>query len=302
MPSRDFIPVIKSFWELFDVIFVSKWNVFLFDIKKVLTIRKCVSTNFASLFRKNATLGSLKPTVEKSKRKSSPLASTSTTPSAPPPPPSVVVPPINKNNQSINKKEPKLSNIRKSYVQVSKLNVLPNIENVLQIKDAFPSLSASKVGKMMKAMNGSDGKKKSSINMITRGLSRKQVIVPIVKSNAELIVQSAHQHIANINNCLRNIKSNVIADFLQVSNDGVNITMSKPASSSDLTTIEKHIKSINNITSDLIESPRLPKSKSYLKIIGLPHSIDNNIITPNFIKGILKKTHLFKDVLLASKP
>ena len=123
-----------------------------------------------------------------------------------------------------------------------------------------------------------------------------------MKSNAELIVQSVHQYIANINNCLRNIKSDVIADFLQVSNNRVNIMMSKLASPSNLTTIEKYIKNINNIALDSIKSPCLPKSKLYLKIIGLLHSIGNGIITPNFVKGILKKTYLFKDVLLASKP
>jgi len=122
-----------------------------------------------------------------------------------------------------------------------------------------------------------------------------------VKSNAELIVQSVHQHIASINNCLRNIKSDVIADFLQVSNNGVNITMSKLASPSNLTTIEKYIKNINNIALDLIESPCLPKSKLYLKIIGPLHSMGNGIITPNFIKDVLKETYLFKDVLLALK-
>jgi len=100
-------------------------------MEKALTIRKCVGTNFASLFRENTTLGLLKPTVKKLKEKSSPLASTPTIPSTPPSPPSMVVPLINKNNQSINKKEPKPSNIRKSYAQVSKLNVLPNIENIL---------------------------------------------------------------------------------------------------------------------------------------------------------------------------
>jgi len=129
----------------------------------------------------------------------------------------------------------------------------------------------------------------------------------MAKSNAELIVQSAHQHITNINNCLRNIKSDVIVDFLQVSNDGVNIMMSKLASPSDLTTIEKYIKSINNIALDLIESLCLSKSKLYLKIIGLSYLIDNSIITPNFVEGVLKKTHLFKHVLfvknrLATEP
>jgi len=78
--------------------------------------------------------------------------------------------------------------------------------------------------------------------------------------------------------------------------------MSKLASPSDLTTIEKYIKNINNIALDLIESSHLPKSKSYLKIIGLPHSMGNGIITPDFVEHVLKETHLFNDMLLASKP
>ena len=69
-PSRDFIPVVKSLWKLFDVIFISKWDVLLFDREKTLTIRKCVSTNFAPLFRENAILGSLKPTIKNPKKKS----------------------------------------------------------------------------------------------------------------------------------------------------------------------------------------------------------------------------------------
>ena len=100
------------------------------------------------------------------------MAFTPATSSAPPLS-SIVVPPINKNNKLINKKKPKPSNIRKFYAQVLKSNISPNIENVLQIKDAFPSLSASKVDKMIKAMNSSKEKKKPSINMTTREPSRK---------------------------------------------------------------------------------------------------------------------------------
>ena len=138
--------------------------------------------------------------------------------------------------------------------------------------------------------------------MTTREPSRKQVIVSMVKSNTELIVYSAYQYITNINNCLRNIKLDVIMDFLQVTNDSVNITINKPACPSDLTTIKKYIKNINNIVLDLIESPWLSKSKSYLKIIGLLHLMGNSVITLDFIEGILKETYLFKDILLASKP
>ena len=39
-----------------------------------------------------------------------------------------------------------------------------------------------------------------------------------------------------------------------------------------------------------------------MKIIGLPYKIDQDVIFPNFIKDVLKETHLFKGVVLASKP
>jgi len=69
----------------------------------------------------------------------------------------------------------------------------------------------------------------------------------------------------------------------------------------DLSTIEKFLKNIDNVNLDSIEGPCFPKSKSYIKIIGLPYKIKQGVITPDYIEGILKETHLFKDVMLASK-
>jgi len=39
-----------------------------------------------------------------------------------------------------------------------------------------------------------------------------------------------------------------------------------------------------------------------MKIIGLPYKINQDVISPDFIEGVLKETHLFKGVVLASKP
>ena len=38
-----------------------------------------------------------------------------------------------------------------------------------------------------------------------------------------------------------------------------------------------------------------------MKIIGLPYKINQDTISSDFIEGILKETHLFKGVVLASK-
>ena len=138
--------------------------------------------------------------------------------------------------------------------------------------------------------------------MMTRGLSRKEVIILMAKHIAELIVNSAHIHIINVNKCLKNSKSDIVTDFIHITNNGIIITTNKPANNLNLSTIEKYLKSIQNVDSDSIESLYLPKSKLYMKIIGLPYKIEQDIISPDYIEGILKETHLFKDVVLASKP
>ena len=70
---------------------------------------------------------------------------------------SLAIPLSDNKVNSINKKASKPSNIKKSYVQASKANILPNVEDVLQIKEAFSTLSADKITKMIKAKN--DGKR-----------------------------------------------------------------------------------------------------------------------------------------------
>ena len=138
--------------------------------------------------------------------------------------------------------------------------------------------------------------------MTTRGQSRREVIISMTKTNAELIVNSAHIHISNINKYLKNSKSNIFADFIRFNVNRIIITTNKPASDLDLSTIEKYLKNIQNVNLDSIESPRLPKSKSYMKIIGLPYLSKLGVMSPDIIKGVLKDSHLFKDATLASKP
>jgi len=124
----------------------------------------------------------------------------------------------------------------------------------------------------------------------------------MAKSNAELIINSAHNRISNVNKCLKNSKLDIIVDFIRITNNRIIITMNKLANALGLSTIEKFLKNINNVNLDLIEGPYLPKSKLYMKIIGLPYKIKQGVITPDYIEGVLKETHLFKDVVLALKP
>ena len=138
--------------------------------------------------------------------------------------------------------------------------------------------------------------------MTTRGPSRKEVIISMAKHNTELIVNSAHTHISNINKCLKISKSDIVANFIYITNNRIVIITNKPANDLNLSIIENYLKNIKNVNSDSIKSPCLPRSKSYMKIIGLSYKIKQGVISPNYIKGVLKEMHLFKDIVLASKP
>ena len=119
----------------------------------------------------------------------------------------------------------------------------------------FPTLLADEVGRIIKVKNSNKRQKKPRINMITKKPSRKQVIIPIAKLNAELIINSANQQITNINKSLKEIKSDITVDFICIINNRVIITTNKPANTSNLKIIEKCIKNVSNINSDAIESP-----------------------------------------------
>ena len=72
----------------------------------------------------------------------------------------------------------------------------------------------NKIKSIINNLDSSGGIKKPKINIMTRGQSRREVIIPMTKTNTELIVNSAHIHISNINKCLKNSKSDTFADFI----------------------------------------------------------------------------------------
>jgi len=140
--------------------------------------------------------------------------------------------------------------------------------------------------------------------MTTNSLSRKQIIILINTYNSRIIGNFANTHIANINGHLKKAKLVTIAKFIQVKNKDIIIKTNKTSFVSDMSIIKKYLKENNNINSNHIDSSCLSKSKSYLKISGLPYILEktNLLIISNLIKEVIKETHIFNDVILASKP
>jgi len=82
------------------------------------------------------------------------------------------------------------------------------------------------------------------------------------------------------------------------------VVTNKVANSSDLQTIEHYVKGANHINSNEVNSPRLPRSKSYLKNISLLYFQEDsaNLLNSNVVEKIIKDNYIFNNIMLASKP
>jgi len=112
-------------------------------------------------------------------------------------------------------------------------------------------------------------------------------------------------YVANINRLLHNAKLEVLVDYIRSDPMGVTIITNKISQQSNLLIIDQYVKSSNDINFLQVEEPHLPKSKSYLKIIGIPfysHKNSQERLTSNNIEMILKQNHIFNNISLASKP
>jgi len=141
--------------------------------------------------------------------------------------------------------------------------------------------------------------------MTMKGPSRKQVIIPMSAENVSSFMKNLSANVANINRQLRNMKTDILVDYIRSDSNGITIVTNKVAQPSDLTIIDQFVKNSCNLNALQVEESRLPKSKSYLKIIGIPfypHANSQDRLTSADIKIILQQNHIFDNVTLASKP
>ena len=123
-------------------------------------------------------------------------------------------------------------------------------------------------------------------------------------NNKVNFINESSAYISNINRVLKSIKSDIAVDFICPDVIDIVAVTTKVVSSSDLQTIKQYIKDANHINSNEVESPRLPQSKLYLKIIGLSYPQENTTTPMNtsMVEKILKENHIFNNISLVSKP
>jgi len=191
-----------------------------------------------------------------------------------------------------------LKSNNKSYAQAFKNNT----SKIIKIKEAFSKLFSNKVSEIHSVINNSDFKGKLKLNIIFKSFSQKQIIISIGINNAKRIIAQANKHVENINRLLKNIKSEISANYICSYNKDIIVITNKVAAFSNLNIMEKYIKDLNDVDSNNIMSLRLPQSKSYLKILGILYFVeDTNLsIILDIIKKVIQSNYIFNNLVLVS--
>ena len=176
--------------------------------------------------------------------------------------------------------------------------------DVIKIKETFPSIGVKKIDQINDIVKDSS-KPKPCIQMTMKSLSRKQVIILIGNDNNIKFMKNSLIYVTNINRILRNMKSEVLVDFICSDLLRVTIVTNKVLLSSDLLIIESYVKNSENIDSSQVDFLCLSQSKSYLKIIGISYFLHGNMqdcLTSSNIELVIKQNHIFNNITLVSKP
>ena len=116
-------------------------------------------------------------------------------------------------------------------------------------------------------------------------------------------IKKSNSYVANINHAFKAIKSSMLADFICAENKGIVVTTNNVASGLDLQEIEKYVKNSLSTDADKVLLARLPQSKYYLKIVGIPYISEktNSHIASDEIEDVLKNNYIFNNIVLTSK-
>jgi len=292
---KDFDGMGDVIWNFISLVYEAKWDIFHMN-NKANTLRAKISSKFTPRVMPNSKRKEIAKLVPISIKKA---------------PPAPLLPLLAKSKNEINtiskyfkdnKTTTNHSKPTKSYAQASRQTA--STSDMLKIKESFPALNAKQIDRVNNIVKDNPNSK-PHIQMTTKGPSRKQVIVPMSNNNTISFTKNSALHVAHINRLLRNAKSDIVVDFIRSNPIGPVIVTNKVANQFNLQIISQYIKRSEDINELQVEEPRLPQSKSYLKIISIPffpNSKTQNRLNASDIENILKQNQIFDNIKLASRP
>ena len=221
---QDLIGMGKALWEFINAVYESQWDALF--VENNTTFRSKVKAKFNPQTRKSPIPSNDKDTAKLTFVLPIPLS---------------ILAKLLKEIKEISKYFKKIENLilKKFYSHASSNSTNNNntssiAMNTLKIKEAFPKLLNKKIDTIQKVINKNKDKPKLRINMTTKGPLCKQIIIPMSNELGKRFTKDSALHIININCILKNIKSNICADYISSDNKGVNIVTNNVASNSDL--------------------------------------------------------------------
>ena len=108
---------------------------------------------------------------------------------------------------------------------------------MLNIKEYFPALNTKQIDQVNNIVKDNQ-KPKPHIQIITKELLRKQIIISMSNDNNNAFMKNFVAHIASINRLLRNAKLEVVVDYIRSDPIGLLIVTNKVALQLDLQIID----------------------------------------------------------------
>ena len=229
---QDLMGMGKALWDFINVVYESQWDALFVENNTI--FRNKVKVKFNPQLRKD-------PPPSNNKDKAKP---TFVLPMPSPIPAKLLkeVKEISKFFKKIKKLSPKKSYAQASSNSVNNSNISNIAINTLNIKETFLKLLNEKINTIQKVINSGNAKPKPKINITTKGLLRKQIIIPMPNELGKIFTKDSTTHIININHILKNTKSSICVDYISSDNKSTSIVTNNIALNSDLQEIKKYIK------------------------------------------------------------
>jgi len=162
----------------------------------------------------------------------------------------------------------------------------PEYESLLHLYDMFPDLSMEKVLAMHQSGFGASaspnrgGAVHSSTSrapkMITHGLTRHQVLIPLHTPTAEVVEANATTTVESCNRGLVEAHFKLRVESVCKAWDGISMSTNFVASAAELEMIKQWLKKVAGLAASTVVEPCLLQSKSFLKILDVPYWGNNS--------------------------
>jgi len=134
--------------------------------------------------------------------------------------------------------------------------------------------------------------------------TRRQVLIPLDTPTVEVVVANTATAVESCNRGFVEAHSKLRVESVRKAWDGISMSTNFVASAVELEVIKQWLKKVAGLAASTVVEPRLPQSKSFLKILGIPYWGNNSSLptTQAQVESVIANTPIFEGVVLASRP